>query len=58
MTVIEGTVTRSIDNRTVEIPFLIDAANENWLQRGHHTLTLGDHVELLEALRDTARELT
>ena len=52
--IIQGTISRSIDNRDVEIPFSIDTATGNWFQWGHDTITLGVNVELLEALRDAA----
>lgn len=49
---IEGTVCRTLDDgREVTIPFLIDK-NRNYFQWGHDTMTLGENVELLEALRD------
>lgn len=52
--IIEGTVTRDVDGRQVAIPFFIDTLTGNYSQWGHDTLTLGDNVELLEALRDAA----
>ena len=50
---IEGTIDRTIDGRTVKIPFLIteDGTYSQW---GHDTMTLGENVDLLEALRDAA----
>lgn len=56
--IVEGTVNRTIDNRTVEIPFFIDTVTGTYSQWGHDTMTLGENVELLEALRDTACEMT
>ncbi|WP_165762725.1 hypothetical protein [Mycolicibacterium vulneris] len=55
--IIEGTVNRRIANREVAIPFLVDTVSGNWFQWGHDTMTLGENVELLEALRDTACEI-
>lgn len=52
--IINGTVNRSIDNRAVEIPFFIDTVTGTYSQWGHDTMTLGDNVDLLEALRDAA----
>jgi hypothetical protein len=50
---IEGTITREIDGREVKIPFLITTdAEGTYSQWGHDTLTLGENVDLLEALRD------
>lgn len=54
MTVIEGTITRTMGRRQVEIPFYIDTYHQ-W---GHDTLTLGENVDLLEALRDAAYEVS
>lgn len=59
--IIEGTIRRAIDPgsggiRTVEIPFLIDTDDGTYSQWGHDTLILGENVDLLEALRDTACE--
>lgn len=45
---IEGTITRVIDGKEREIPFLI---NQNgFFQWGHDTMILGDNVDLLEDL--------
>ncbi|WAJ47982.1 hypothetical protein OK015_28970 (plasmid) [Mycobacterium sp. Aquia_216] len=56
--IIEGTVNRSIDSRTVEIPFIIDTVTGTYSQWGHDTMALGENVDLLEALRDTACDIT
>lgn len=56
--IIEGTINRSIDNRAFEIPFYIDTLTGTYGQWGHDTMTLGENVELLEALRDAACEIT
>ncbi|MDP7706898.1 MULTISPECIES: hypothetical protein [Mycobacterium] len=56
--IIEGTITRRIDNRNVEIPFLIDTLTGTYTQWGHTTMTLGENVELLESLRNAACDLT
>ncbi|WP_156670987.1 MULTISPECIES: hypothetical protein [unclassified Mycobacterium] len=56
--IIEGTVKRDIENRTVEIAFFIDTATGTYSQWGHDTTILGENVELLAALRDTACEIT
>jgi len=56
--IIEGTITRSIDNRKVEIPFLIDTLSGTYSQWGHDTMTLGENVDLLEAMRNAACEIT
>ncbi|MFV8176740.1 hypothetical protein [Mycolicibacterium peregrinum] len=51
--ILSGTISRTLDNgRRVEIPFYIDATTHTYSQWGHDTLTLGENVELLEALRD------
>lgn len=52
---IEGTITREIDGREVEIPFTIND-NGSYFQWGHDTLLLGENAELLAALRDAAFE--
>ena len=39
--IIEGTITRSIDNRCGEIPFYIDTHTGTYTQWGHDTMTLG-----------------
>jgi hypothetical protein len=56
--IIEGTLNRSIDNRKVEIPFYIDTLTGTYSQWGHDTFTLGENVDLLEAIRDAACEIT
>lgn len=56
--IIEGTITRTIDNREVEIPYLINTRTGTYSQWGHDTMTLGDNVELLESLRDAACQIT
>ena len=56
--IIEGTITRSVDQRPVKIPFYIDAVTGTYSQWGHNTLTLGQNVDLLEALRDAACDNT
>jgi hypothetical protein len=52
--IITGSISRTIDNRSVDIPFLIDTVSGSYSQWGHDTLLLGGNVDLLEALRDTA----
>ncbi|AFV14911.1 MULTISPECIES: hypothetical protein [Mycobacterium] len=56
--IIEGTVNRSIDNRRVEIPFFIDTLTGTYSQWGYDTITLGENVDLLEALRNAACDIT
>lgn len=56
--IIEGTIKRRVNKRKVEIPFYIDTKTGTYSQWGHDTMTLGDNVDLLEALRDAACELT
>ena len=56
--IIEGTITRSIDNRPGEIPFYIDTNTGTYSQWGYDTMTLGENVDLLEALRDAACDIT
>jgi hypothetical protein len=58
MTVIEGTITRTVGRRQVEIPFYTDTDTGTYHQWGHDTLTLGENVDLLEALRDAAYEVS
>ena len=55
---IEGNITRHINGRRTEIPFYIDTLTGTYSQWGHDTLLLGENVELLEALRDAACEIT
>jgi hypothetical protein len=55
---IEGNITRDINGRRIEIPFYIDTLTGTYSQWGHDTLLLGENVELLEALRDAACEIT
>ncbi|AGZ54714.1 MULTISPECIES: hypothetical protein [Mycobacterium] len=55
--IIEGTITRGVENRTVEIPFYIDTLTGTYSQWGHDTMTLGENVDLLEALRDAACDI-
>ncbi len=53
--VINGIVSRSLpDGPPVDIPFVIDTITGTYSQWGHDTVTLGQNVELLEALRDAA----
>ena len=56
--IIEGTITRGVDNRNVEIPFFIDTLTGTYSQWGHDTMTLGENVDLLAALRDAACDIT
>jgi hypothetical protein len=56
--IIEGTVKRDVDGRHVDIPFYIDTQTGTYSQWGHDTLTLGENVDLLEALRDAAIDAT
>jgi hypothetical protein len=51
---VEGTITRKIDGKEVEIPFLIGP--NGYSQWGHDTLILGENVELLEALGNVVNE--
>ena len=53
---IEGTISRQIDGRDVDIPFFIDSETGTYSQWGHDTMTLGENVDLLEGLRDAACE--
>ncbi|GAB4685189.1 hypothetical protein MOKP106_32790 [Mycobacterium avium subsp. hominissuis] len=56
--IINGIVSRSLSGgRHVDIPFFIDTLTGTYSQWGHNTTTLGENVELLEALRDTACEI-
>jgi hypothetical protein len=55
---IEGTITRNINGRRADIPFYIDTLTGTYSQWGHDTLLLGENVDLLEALRDAACEIT
>jgi len=55
--IIEGIVHRTIDGRSVQIPFLVDTVSGTYSQWGHDTMTLGDNVDLLEALRDAACDI-
>jgi hypothetical protein len=52
--IITGTISRTIDNHSVDIPFFIDTVTGTYSQWGHDQLLLGENVDLLEALRDTA----
>ncbi len=52
--IISGTISRTIDNDAVDIPFFIDTVTGTYSQWGHDNLALGENVDLLEALRDTA----
>lgn len=52
--IISGTISRTIDNDAVDIPFFIDTVTGTYSQWGHDTLLLGENVDLLEALRDNA----
>ena len=56
--IIEGTITGGIDQRPVKIPFYIDTVTGTYSQWGHDTLTLGENVDLLEALRNAACDTT
>ncbi|WP_158089879.1 hypothetical protein [Mycobacterium kyorinense] len=53
---IEGTITRNVDGTTVHIPFCIDTLTGMWRHWGQHTS--GETAELIEALRNTACDLT
>ena len=55
--IIDGTITRVIDGRQVVVPFFIDTLTGTHSQWGHDTVTLGDNVELLEALRNAASDI-
>jgi hypothetical protein len=55
---IEGTITRQINGRQVEIPFHINTETGTYSRWCHDTLTLGENVDLLEALRDAAIDAT
>jgi hypothetical protein len=51
--IINGTISRTTeDGRHVDIPFYIDSDTGTYSQWGHDTLTLGENVDLLEAIRD------
>lgn len=52
--IITGTISRTIDNHSVDIPFFIDTVTGTYSQWGHDTPLLGENVDLLEALRDAA----
>jgi hypothetical protein len=54
---IEGTSTPDAGSRQIAIPFFIDTLTGTYSQLGHDTITLGDNVELLEALRNAACDL-
>jgi hypothetical protein len=56
--IIQGTITRRVDGRPIEIPFYIDTNTGTYSQWGHDTMTLGENVDLLEALRDAACDIT
>ena len=57
--IINGIVSRSLSGgRHVDIPFFIDTLTGTYSQWGHDTMTLGENVDLLEALRDAACEIT
>lgn len=57
--IISGIVSRSLPSgRHVDISFVIDTHTGTYSQWGHDTMTLGENVELLEALRETACENT
>ncbi|MDM3909732.1 hypothetical protein [Mycobacterium intracellulare] len=57
--IINGIVSRTLPGgRPVDIPFVIDTVAGTYSQWGHDTITLGENVDLLEALRDTACEIT
>ncbi|ASL12327.1 hypothetical protein U8D42_27225 (plasmid) [Mycobacterium europaeum] len=57
--IINGTISRTLSGgRDVDIPFFIDTTTGTYSQWGHDTMTLGENVDLLEALRDTACEIT
>jgi len=57
--IFSGIVSRSLPSgHLVDIPFVIDTHSGTYSQWGYDTLTLGENVDLLEALRDTACELT
>lgn len=51
---IEGTITREIDGREVEIPFSI--GDYGYSQWGHDTMILGENVDLLEAIVEAINE--
>ncbi|GAB4990805.1 hypothetical protein MAHJHV58_46390 [Mycobacterium avium subsp. hominissuis] len=50
--IISGTISRTTAGRPVDIPFFIDSTTGTYSQWGHDTVTLGENVDLLEALRD------
>jgi hypothetical protein len=54
--IIEGTIKRDLAGRQREIPFYIDTSTGTYSQWGNDTLLLGENVDLLEALRDSACE--
>jgi hypothetical protein len=55
--IIEGTITREARGCNIAIPFFIDTLTGTYSQWGHDTMTLGDNVEVLEALRDAACDI-
>jgi hypothetical protein len=55
--IIEGTITRDIGGRQPAIPFFIHTRTGTYSQWGHDTMTLGDNVDLLEALRNAACDI-
>jgi hypothetical protein len=55
---IDGAITRQINGRDVEIPFHINTDTGTYSQWGHDTLTFGENVDLLEALRGAAIDET
>ena len=54
--IIEGTIKRELAGREREIPFFIDTDTGSYSQWGYDALLLGENVDLLEALRDSAGE--
>lgn len=51
--IINGTISRTTeDGRHVDIPFFVDSVSGTYSQWGHDMLTLGENVDLLEAIRD------
>ena len=55
--IIEGTIPPDAGSRQIAIPFFIDTLTGTYSQWGHDTITLGDNVELLEALRNAGCDL-
>jgi hypothetical protein len=53
---IEGTITRKVDGTTVHVPFSIDTLTGMWRHWGQDTC--GETAQLIEALRNTACDLT